>query len=300
MDQAAQLRKLAAQNAPCAPHQGSEAGGGKTGAGKRVGACQSIAVTSGKGGVGKSNISLILAQSLARLRKRVLLFDADLGLANIHILLGMNPPFNLAHAVRGECELVDVLCDGPGGVHIVPGASGIEAMADIDSLALERLVRKLVELEAQHDFLIIDIGAGIGRQAVRLSSAADSACVVVTPEPTSLADAYATAKVLLSRGMQRIAVIVNMASSDKEGREVFEKLQALVKNFLNRKLSLACVLPHDRDVPRMVKAQRSIVIEKPRSTVSVRVGAYARSLCGLPPSAPGNFFSRLFGATRQE
>ncbi|MBD3390424.1 MAG: P-loop NTPase [Chitinivibrionales bacterium] len=298
MDQAAQLRKLSARRNPGAA--GGHPRRDKTRPARRVGSCRSIAVTSGKGGVGKSSISLFLAQSLARLTKRVLVFDADLGLANIHILMGVSPRYNLAHVVRGECALDDIVLDGPGGVRVAPGASGIEAMANLDSLGIESLVRELVTLEEGNDFLIVDIGAGIGQNALRLSAAADSALLVLTPEPTSLADAYATAKLLFAKGMRRIAVLVNMASSDAEGREIFDKFQTLVGNFLNRKLALAGILPFDKDIPRLVRSQRRYLAHKPKSTIAVRMNAYARALCGLPPAAPGNFFTRLFGPKAEE
>jgi len=289
-DQAANLRWRVGHAATAV---GSSAAAGST-TSQVSHSCHSIAVTSGKGGVGKSNISLLLAQALSRLRKRVLLFDADLGLANIHILLGLNPRYNLAHVFKGECELEQILCAGPEGVTVVPGASGVEAMANLDALSVERLVRKLAELEARHDFILVDIGAGIGPVPMRLSCAAESALLVMTPEPTSLADAYATAKLMFARGMERIAVMVNMAVSEQDGAEVFEKLQALVKNFLGRNVSLAGIIPFDKDVPRFVRAQRNILLAKPSSPLSTRIGSYARVLCGMQTARKGGFFARLF------
>jgi flagellar biosynthesis protein FlhG len=259
-----------------------------------VASCRSIAVTSGKGGVGKSNISLLLAQALARCNKRVLLFDADLGLANIHILLGINPRYNLGHMLRGECTLEQILCTGPDGITLAPGASGIETIANLDAMSLERLVRQFAELEAKHDFMVIDTGAGIGQASVRLASAANSVLLVLTPEPTSLADAYATAKVLFAHGMERISVMVNMAASDREATEIFGKLQTLVKNFLHKEISLAGMLPFDKDVPRMVREQRSVIQTKPSSTFAIRIVACARMLCGMPSRSRESFFSRLF------
>jgi flagellar biosynthesis protein FlhG len=239
-------------------------------------------------------MSLFLAQGLCRLKKRVLLFDADLGLANIHILSGICPRYNLAHAVRQECKLEDIFCEGPGGITVVPGASGLEAMANLDSSTLDVLVSRLVRIENQYDFMIVDTGAGIGQAAMRMATGADTALLVLTPEPTSLADAYATAKILFKRGVERITVLVNMARSEREGKEIFEKLKALIKKFLNRDITLAAVIPHDRDVGRFVRNQRTILDEKPKSAVSLRIGAYARVLCGLSPLKEGNFFSRLF------
>jgi flagellar biosynthesis protein FlhG len=295
-DQAARLRSMARRGAAApaaAPARVSPVCAG------RATLCRSIAVTSGKGGVGKSNIALLLAQSLARCGKRVLLFDADLGLANIHILLGMNPRHNLSHVVNGECGLEEIVCGGPGGISIIPGASGVEAMANLDAVALESLVRALTKLEARHDFMIIDIGAGIGQASMRISAAADTALLVLTPEPTSLADAYATAKVLFSRGMAHVSVMVNMAVSDREGTEMYEKLRALVKNFLKKDIILAGVLPLDKDIPRCIRTQRNLFLEKPAAAVLTRIGGYARGVCGMPAAASAGFFARLFARKKE-
>jgi flagellar biosynthesis protein FlhG len=293
MDQASTLRKMV---------NGKTSASGQSGLKQAVkpdivsSPCRSIAIVSGKGGVGKSNISLMLAQSLARLGKKVLLFDADLGLANIHILLGLNPRYNLSHVIRGECDLSQAVCTGPDGINIVPGASGVENMANLEPLSVEQLVRRFSELEAVHDFILIDTGAGIGQLSVRLASAAESAIIVVTPEPTSLADAYAITKVLFSHGMTHIYVMVNMAVTDKEGTEVFDKLKTLVKNFLKKEITLAGILPYDRDIPRLVRLQQSMTNAKPSSAAVLRTGAFARNVCGISASgAKPGFFKRLFG-----
>jgi flagellar biosynthesis protein FlhG len=284
IDQAALLRQRVKKTGVNTPVQAASL--------RRTRSCRSIAVTGGKGGVGKSNISLLLAQSLARLKKRVLLFDADLGLANIHILLGLNPRYNLSHAIRGECEFKQALCEGPDGITVLPGASGIEAMANIDALSMEMLLRELVEIEAGYDYLIVDIGAGVGLLSIRLASAADSALLVLTPDPASLADAYATAKILFSHEIQSISVLVNMAASENEGRDIFEKINTLTVNFLKRKVALAAVLPYDKDVPRILRAQQNFLHSRPSSVVAMRIGVYARTLCGMPAARTG-FFARF-------
>ena len=181
--------------------------------------CRSIAVTSGKGGVGKTNIALFLAVTIAAARKRVLLMDADLGLANVHILLGIAPEHNISHFIEGECGLEKVICKGPGGIDILPGASGLEKLANLDSGRLELLQKEFSKLERNYDFLLIDTGAGIGASVTQFASRADTALLVMTPEPTSLAEAYAMVKILYEKASQRIAVIVNMVSSEKEGVE---------------------------------------------------------------------------------
>ncbi|MBD3315539.1 MAG: P-loop NTPase [Chitinivibrionales bacterium] len=285
-DQARRLRELAQEKV------GSPARGKATSGGNRGRICRSIAVTSGKGGVGKSNVSLSLAVALSQMRKKTLLFDADLGLANIHILLGLAPKHNLLHVVNGACSIEDALCAGPEGVTILPGSSGIAAMADLERYRLEELQRKLSRIEESYDFMIIDGGAGIGKNTMLMSSSAGTALLVLTPEPTALADVYATAKVLVSMGVTDLQVLVNMAGNEREGREIFEKLRGLVRNFLRREIRLSGIIPFDRDVPKMVRMQRNPMQSKPSSRFAAGIQGYARALCGTSPGRVG-FFDRL-------
>lgn len=260
--------------------------------------CRTIAVTSGKGGVGKSNMALMLSIALTRLKKRVLLLDADLGLANIHILLGIAPRRNVSDLVNGTAAVEEILCGGPEGLHILPGASGLEAMANLDSLQLEILSRRLAGLEQQFDYMVIDTSAGIGRTTTELCRHADTSLVVLTPEPTALADAYAMVKVLQEKKSPKQVVMVNMALSDHEGREMFDKLSALVVRFLGKPIDLLEIIPTDPEVPRLIKRQRVFLLEHPNREVSVRICAAARKLCGLPSAVRPSFFSRIFRPAR--
>ncbi len=266
----------------------------------RVRLCRSIAVTSGKGGVGKSHSTISLAVALRGLKKKVLVFDGDLGLANIHIMLGIAPKYNLAHVIREECTLRETLCTGPGGITIIPGSSGVLSMATLESLRLESLIRDLTQLEEEYDFLLIDGGAGIGQASVQLCSMADSVLLVISPEPTSLADAYSTAKILFSRGMDNIQVLVNMAESDRDGREIFDKLQSLVTKFLQKKIHCAGIVPFDKSVSRYIRAQKNIMLEKKTSPVSLKIQNVARTLCGMQPVKRASFFSRLLSSQLQK
>lgn len=256
--------------------------------------CRTIAVTSGKGGVGKSNVALMLSIALGRLKKKVLLLDADLGLANIHILLGLAPKGSIRDLLSAKCDLDKVVCDGPGGIQILPGASGLEQMANLDALALEVLGRRLQGLESKYDFMILDTGAGIGRTTTEFCRYADTTLLVLTPEPTSLADAYAMVKVLYEKKMTSIAVLVNMMRAEREGREVFDKLNTLVVKFLKDRLSLLDMIPYDAGIPRLIRRQKSLIIEQPNHRISVRMQACARKLCGVVPSETTGFFARLF------
>ncbi len=258
---------------------------------------RSIAVTSGKGGVGKTNVALMLSVALADLGKKVLLLDADLGLANVHILLGLAPKRNLSDVAAGRCAAADIVCEGPRGIGIVPGASGAELLARMDSAGLETLQRKMAPLEEGYDFLVVDTSAGIGSVATRFASATDSALVVMSPEPTALADAYAMIKVLSGAPEMRLWTLVNMAASDNEGAEAFDKLHSLVVQFLHRDVRLMGILPFDREIPRLIRRQKLVLTEHPRHIVSSRINGCARRLCGLPPRNDKGFFARFFGKT---
>lgn len=263
--------------------------------GKKTGSpCRSVAVTSGKGGVGKTNICLSLGITLAMMKKKVLVLDADLGLANVHILLGISPARTLEQFFRNECGLHDVIIEGPAGVHILPGASGIESMADLEPIRFGILTRELVGLEQGYDFLLIDTGAGIGRIAAGFASMADMAILVVTPEPTSLADAYSMVKVLYKKRDVPVSVVVNMAASDKDGSETFDRLNALVVRFLHRPLNCMCIIPFDKQVGTAVRRQSTMVVAHPHTLFTSRIQHAGRILCGLPQAAQKeNFFSRL-------
>lgn len=266
----------------------------------KTGLCRSIAITSGKGGVGKSNTAVSLACALTLLNKRVLVFDGDFGLANIHILLGIAPKYNLSHVVKNMCTIEEILCKGPSGITIIPGSSGIVSMANIEPNRLELLIRDLSVLEAEYDFLLIDGGAGIVHTSVQLCSMADSTLLIITPEPTSLADAYSVTKILLARGMDRIEVLVNMAETEKEGREIYYKLNSLVKNFLKKDIALAGIIPFDKTVSRYIRAQKNIFNEKRSSAIAKNIQNIARRICGIQLVKTKGFFARLLSDTPLE
>ncbi|NLL12381.1 MAG: MinD/ParA family protein [Fibrobacter sp.] len=256
--------------------------------------CKSIAVTSGKGGVGKTNIALSLAVSLASLKKKVLLLDADLGLANVHILLGLAPRYNLSHFFDQSCTLEQVIIKGVGGVDILPGASGLEELANLDLGHLELLQHHFYNLEEQYDFMIIDTGAGIGANVIRFASRADQVVLVMSPEPTSLADAYAMVKVLYEKGARRIQTLVNMAVSERDGVETFDRLNALVVKFLKMPLELLGILLFNKEIPKSVRRQRLMVLDKTGDGFCVRIAAAARKLNGMASVKRTGFFRKFW------
>jgi flagellar biosynthesis protein FlhG len=263
---------------------------------RRQGRCKSIAVTSGKGGVGKTTLSLVLGASLARLDKRVLLMDVDLGLANIQILLGIAPKFNIAHVVTGVCAIGDIVVEVAPNMFLAPGASGFEQLSNIDMGRFERLRADFTGLEENYDFLIMDTGAGIGNTVTGFARHADLVLLVMTPDPSSMADAYAMVKVLYEKGNTNVAVVVNMASNEGEGREAFEMLRTMVEKFLKKPIRLYAILVSEREVLRLGRKQLHLAGGE-GVNFHRTVSALARRLGGhqSPSAARGGFFSKFFG-----
>jgi len=265
--------------------------------------CVSIAVTSGKGGVGKTTLSLTLAASLAQLQKRVLMMDVDLGLANLHILLGIAPRYNISHVISGECGIEQVVVEAAPGVHLVPGASGLEELANLDTARLERLRVAFMGLEANYDYLLMDTGAGIGSTMTHFVRHSDLALLVMTPDPSSLADSYAMVKVLYEKGGDvRVAVVVNMVTSEREGRETFDRLNALVVRFLKRPVELYAILPADREVQRLGRRQIHLAARNANNRfygiaagLAKKISGYGLSVEDAGRVTKTSFFSRFFG-----
>lgn len=254
-----------------------------------------IAVASGKGGVGKTNVALALSIAMAKNGQHTVLLDADLGLANVHILLGLAPRYNVNDLVRNNKTIAEITYPGPAGVDFVPGASGLKELANMDKASLERLRRSLEVLDENYDTVVIDIGAGIGHTATEFAAAADTVLLVMTPEPTSLADAYAVIKLLREQNQHSIAIVVNMAYNEAEAKEIHRRLTALTQRFLNKVYPLAAILPFDVDVTRSIKTQNIMMIDRPEKPWCVSINNTARSILGLQlDQKKEGFFQRIF------
>ena len=261
---------------------------------------QVIAITSGKGGVGKTNVSTNLGVSLAQGGSRVLLMDADLGLANVDVLLGLQPASNLSHVIRGELALEDVLVEGPAGLRIIPAASGIQSMAELSSVQHAGLIGAFSELSFSPDVLLVDTAAGISDSIVTFSKAANEVLVVVCDEPASITDAYALIK-LLNReyGIYRFRIMANMVRSTQEGIELFRKLVRVSERFLDVTLDYTGSIPHDEYLRKAVQKQRAVVDAYPRSRSAQAFAKMAQKVTQwpVPKSATGSiefFVERLF------
>ena len=245
-----------------------------------------LSMTSGKGGVGKTNASVNLAYCLSRLGKRVLLLDADLGLANVDVLLGLAPKYNLFHLFHEGAKLEDILVETQYGFSILPASSGVVEMLDLTTGQKLELLESMDALEDEIDYLIVDTGAGINDNVVYFSLAAQERLVVLTPDPTSLTDAYALIKVLNSQhGVDRFRVLVNMAQNEAQGREVYVKLYRACDQFLSGvSLDLVATVPMDPAVKQAVIRQQPFCKLSPDSPAAEAMGQAAQNILTWEPA----------------
>ena len=225
-----------------------------------------IAVTGGKGGVGKTNVAVNLGMAMASSGKKVMLMDADLGLANIDIMLGLHPHANLHHVITGERTLEEIIVDGPGDLKIIPASSGIKDMASLSPQSHAGLIQAFSELTQDVDVLIVDTAAGISDSVTSFIRAAQEVVVVVCDEPASITDAYAIIK-LMSRehDVYRFRVLANMATNPQHGREIYTKIAKVTDRFLDVALDYMGYVPEDEFLRKSVKKQRAVFEAFPRS-----------------------------------
>jgi flagellar biosynthesis protein FlhG len=255
-----------------------------------------IAITSGKGGVGKSNVAVNLAIKLSAAGKSVLLLDADLGLANADVLCNIDLPFNLSHVISRKKDLHEVIVKAPGGFRLVGGGSGLARKADLTDHERQRLVDSLGELESTADIILIDTGAGISPNVLSFTRAADSVLVVTTPEPTAITDAYAVIKVMTQDAVTgRISLLVNQAHSAAEAQAVHERISRVAKQFLHVSVLDAGFVPTDESVSQAVRRRSPFVLSAPKSSASTAIAQLAARLergIGTPTDS-GSFFNRM-------
>lgn len=276
-DQASRLRRMARQ---------------------KDGPTRYIAVISGKGGVGKSNIAVNLAISLAMRAQRTLLVDLDLGLANDDLLLNLQPRYTLAHVVRGARRIEDICIEGPAGIRFVPGSSGTEGLANLTDFERTHVIAQLRRLDRNTDIAIWDCGAGISQAVLGLARSADEVLVVTTPQPTALTDAYAAIKSLLRlRYTGEVKLFVNMAESRREAQVAYERVSQVACRFLKYSVANGGYILHDSAVERAVQARSPFVIREPGSNASACMRAVAASFTRnhVGSRSRGGLFQRVAG-----
>ena len=245
-----------------------------------------IAVSSGKGGVGKTNIVANLGFLLGSMGKKVLIMDTDLGLGNLDVLLGITPRFNISHVLSNEKTIADIVVDGPGNMKILPASSGIQALTHLNRQQLESIREQMLSLAAEFDTLLIDTAAGISTNVLFFNASARDVYVVVTPDLTAITDAYALMKVLsLQYGITRFNLLVNQAGSAKEAREIFNHLQLVTHQFLDISIHLKGHILKDENIARGVRCQRMVSDIYPNSNASDCFKAIAKQIYDTLPSS---------------
>ncbi|MDR2734790.1 MAG: MinD/ParA family protein [Spirochaetota bacterium] len=250
-----------------------------------------MAIASGKGGVGKTNFAINLGILLAKAGKRVLIMDMDLGLANVNVILGMIPKFNLYHVIKGQKKMSEIISESPYGVRIIAGASGFSKLAD---LAEEERTRFMDEISgiSDYDYVIIDTGAGVSRNVLSFVLAADEAIIITTPEPTAITDAYGIIKAISTEvGQSIIKLVVNCVSSVSDGRQVAERVIGIAGQFLNIRVENLGFIYYDQAVLASVMKQKPYVLAEPTSRAAECIDHIARKLLGMPPVSNSGGFS---------
>jgi flagellar biosynthesis protein FlhG len=296
VDQAESLRELVRKRASVNSSYLEEIVRKKPISGKRSEQIRTIAITSGKGGVGKTNITANLACTLAKMNKKILLLDADAGLANIDVILGLTPKYNLHHVLNGERKLSEIIVPGPSGIKILPSASGIQEMTDLSKGQKLTLLDDFDSIQDKFDFMLIDTAAGITSNVMYFNMAAKEIIVVTSPEPTSLTDAYALIKILYQQyAKKRFRILINMVSGAAEANKVYLRLSHATDHFLNLNIEFIGYILHDKKIQDAVKMQQAFVELYPKSQASFCVKRLAEKICSENPEYDENGNISFFG-----
>lgn len=247
---------------------------------KEISNARVIAVTSGKGGVGKSSVSINLALQFTRMGKKVIILDVDFGLANIEVMFGVIPKYNLSDLIFKGKEIKDIITEGPEGVGFISGGSGIAKLVNLDKEQIRRLVNKMSELEEIADIIIIDTGAGIAPSVMEFLIASPEIILVTTPEPTSITDSYALLKALIiGEGFNsenaKIRMIANKVKTESEGRNLFEKLSIVVAKFLDVQVEYLGIIPRDDSITKAIMRQKPVSLMYPNAPSTKSFAALA-------------------------
>ena len=258
-DQAEGLRRLAEQVNTKTDREETET--------RRSARTRIIAIASGKGGVGKSNLSVNLSIALSDLGRKVLLLDADLGLANVNVLLGVIPKYNLFHVIKGERKISEIVLRVPQGIDIIAGASGFTELANLNSEYRKRIIKDLNSIQ-NYDYIIVDTAAGVSHNVLSFIQASDEVIIITTPEPTSITDAYGIIKAIVNENFKDIRIVINRIGNIIEGKKVSDKIIRISQQFLNIAITNLGYMFDDEALVRAVKSQEAVLRSSPASKVS--------------------------------
>jgi flagellar biosynthesis protein FlhG len=264
-----------------------------------------ITIASGKGGVGKTNVVVNLAIACQRLGKKVLIFDADLGLANIDIIFGLDPKYTIEDIISGQKDLAQVIVQGPEGVSIIPASSGVQELTNLTEGQKMNLLNEFDMLNNMYDILLIDTGAGVSSNVVYFNLAAEERIIVVTPEPTSITDAYALMKIMFSQhGVKNFYLLMNMVSDEREAKTVFDNLSGVLGRFMRGiSIDYAGYIPRDACLQNAVKRRKPVICSYPEAPSSKGFEVLAKYIVTQTnrKSSDGNikfFWKRLLTGTQ--
>ena len=246
-----------------------------------------VAVTSGKGGVGKTNVVANLSVCLSELGKKVVVLDADFGLANLDVLLGLTPRYHLGHVLYGNKTLTEIMVQGPKGIRIIPASSGLQRMSELTAAQRNHLVESFANLDCDTDYFFIDTAAGISRNVIHFLLSAQEVIVVSAPEPTAIVDAYAVIKIILAEDPKKhIQVLINSVDQSDDAHEVFCQINSVVKRFLNREIDYLGHIERDAHVPQAVRSQTLVTHRFPNAPASRCFRDLARRMARQDASSP--------------
>ncbi|MDR5658248.1 MinD/ParA family protein [Serpentinicella sp. ANB-PHB4] len=256
-----------------------------------------VCVTSGKGGVGKTNFTINFAIALSNMNKRVVIIDADLGLANVDVVLGTFSKYTLLDVIKTDRSVKEIMTDGPNGIKIISGGSGILDLVDLPQAHIDRIVEKIEEICQYADIILIDTGAGLSKSVMSFVLASQETIIVATPEPTSMTDAYAMIKTISNTGNStNIKVVINRAETPNEGSVTFEKLEKACEKFLGIKIKKLGFVVEDYHVSKAVKLQNPFILQFPKSNISKNIISIANKFSGeshKQRTELGGFFNKV-------
>lgn len=305
IDQAEKLRKII-NNRNINPDEMSSQKTGSLPASENVNLkkrAKVISVTSGKGGVGKTSITVNLAIALSQKGYRVVIIDADIGLSNIDVVFGIVPKYTLLDSVNNERGILDILCDGPLNIKFISGGSGVQELINLDRNSLDAFIANMSLLDHIADFILIDTGAGLSDTVLNFVLSSEEVLLVITPEPTSITDAYALVKTVSRvKKDSKINVLINRADNENEARNVYNNFAMVSDRFLGMKLETVGYLPFDNLFTKAVKMQRPYLLNDPKNSTSKLISEIADLIIkkdftqnNNPPSGIKGFINRFVG-----